>query len=260
MSVDALCSGRGAPARSGARRPRKQANCGMAAGADPVSRRAVEAAGQPDAGAGDDARCATWRVARAPASLPPRRVLVAASAPRGVAAVEDRGPGADRRCGEGWRVMLPSSPSLRSIDRSFLLRAASPCRVPLPGCRVVECSDVVASISGARIASSACVRITQDACARELSNGFASDMHDRSHEARDARRRRASDRRRDDAKGAARMRREGRAGGCRRGVRHAFSRARRSEPRTAGRRRCSATAGGSAGCPPPARTHARPSR
>jgi hypothetical protein len=91
--------------------------------------------------------------------------------------------------------MLPFPPSLRSIDRSFLLPAASPCRVPLPAGRVVEWSDVEASICGARIASSACVRITQDACARKLSNGFASDTQDRAHRVRDARRRAASDRR-----------------------------------------------------------------
>jgi hypothetical protein len=80
--------------------------------------------------------------------------------------------------------MLPSSPSLRSIDRSFLLRAASPCRVPLFFVPAVANGDVVASNSGVRIASSACVQITQDACASNLSNGFTSDPHDPSREAR----------------------------------------------------------------------------
>jgi hypothetical protein len=98
--------------------------------------------------------------------------------------------------------MLPSSPSLRSIDRSFLLRAASPGRLPLFSGRRVALGDVMASNSGARIASSACVRITQDACASNLSNGFASDMHDHSHEARDVWRRRAAQHRRDGAETA----------------------------------------------------------
>jgi hypothetical protein len=97
---------------------------------------------------------------------------------RGVAATEDRGPGPAGGAEKDARVMLPSSPSLRSIDRSFLLRAALPGRLPLFSVPAVAPGDVVASNSSVRIASSACVQITQDACASNLSNGFASDPHD----------------------------------------------------------------------------------
>jgi hypothetical protein len=66
------------------------------------------------------------------------------------------------------------------MDRSFLLRAPPPCRLPLFDGVLVDRIDVFASIFGARIASSECVRLTSDARAYDLSNGFACDAHDRS--------------------------------------------------------------------------------
>jgi hypothetical protein len=105
---------------------------------------------------------------------------------RRVAAPEDRGPGPAGGAEKDARAMLPSSPSLRSIDRSFLLRAASPCRLPIFSRRHVAPGDGLASKNGVRIASSASVRFTQDACASNLSNGFASDPCDPSQEACDA--------------------------------------------------------------------------
>jgi hypothetical protein len=150
-----------------ARRPPRQSGDGATRGADPVSRHPVEAVVHSHAGAGDDARRAAWRLARAPASLPP--MSGAHRAPFGGAEKDVR-----------W--MPTSSPSLRSMDRSFLPRAASPCRLPSFDRCVVEYVDVAASIFGARIASSACVRIRRAASASKLSNGIAcatrDDVHD----------------------------------------------------------------------------------
>lgn len=94
-----------------ARRSRKQGGGSIEDGADPVSRRTVDAAIQGRAGAGLHA---TRLSASCVYRLLSRR---GAAAPMGGA--EKVAP-----------LMLPSSPSLRSMDRSFLLRAPLPCRLP----------------------------------------------------------------------------------------------------------------------------------
>lgn len=79
------------------------------------------------------ARCASLRAARAPASLPPRHCLTPTMRIHGVAAAEDRGPGAGWRCGEGCILHASLLPE-PAVHRPFL-PAARPAAVSLASVR-----------------------------------------------------------------------------------------------------------------------------
>ncbi len=232
---------------SGAAAARQRGRAVRMAGADPVSRRAAAHAVQltqaPMAGM---ARAASRRAPCRPATLPPlRRALLA------------RAGGA-----EGARRSRMSSPSLRSMDRPLCCAASLPRSSSPRACR--RCLGVLrCRCSALRCLPRPLVRFGLRRANRVKRMRASSRFVDSepccqtdSHEARacDAHFPRVA---------IPRCRGEGSAAGpyaCRDVARRQVSRAPRSARRAAARRRCRRRAGGSAGCPRPARRHARPSR
>ena len=210
-------------------------------GADPVSRRAIAAAIRLTQAPTESMSVAAGRrVASFRASLPP--------APGAAMALAG---GAER----GVHGTILCSTSLRSMDRSFLLRCIA--------CVVCVVSSPPGSDSDARIASSDAGIITLSVCATCLSNENARTTRSavcivRSEAFIDAPSPRSW------RAGSAAWRGQRCRASCCAGAAGAapgpVSRARRSARPAAARRRYRPTAAGSAGCPPPARTHARPSR